>query len=128
MLAQTPICPDPWAKAKVVYGQVTLKAQESRTANGETQTINQTGTAQFPLYRDTLGDLGSCGWAGGIGSPPASLTATVEHPCTTDTGQTQTVTDTWFSDNIISGFIKLQFVTSDTYKFGVRFDLGGTIT
>src|SRR6266404_6576302 len=84
MLAQTPICPDPWAKAKVVYGQVTLKAQESRTANGETQTINQTGTAQFPLYRDTLGDLGSCGWAGGIGSPPASLNDKVEHPCTTD--------------------------------------------
>jgi hypothetical protein len=45
-LTQTSVCPPPWSNAKFVYGQVMLKGKASTTANGETQTINQTVIAE----------------------------------------------------------------------------------
>jgi RHS repeat-associated protein len=129
VLAQT-ACPAPWAMAKNVYGQVTLKSDSPQpsTANGETQTINQTETGQYLMYPYPLG--ASCSWLGGrysLTEPPPiiSINDSVEYPCPDGNGMG---TDSWVSDDPIFTAIKLEFVSNDTYRVAIQSDVAGAFT
>jgi RHS repeat-associated protein len=131
-LAQTSVCPPPWSNAKFVYGEIMLKGKVSTTANGQTQTINEEGTAQaaIPLNAGCVWSV-AAGFGSGSGVTRAvSLNDAVTYPpdpvndCTS-----QTVTDTWVGNGSnLTAAIRLEFLTSDTYMFAFGFGEGDTET
>jgi YD repeat-containing protein len=129
-LAQTSVCPAPWANAKFVYGLVMLKGKASTAANGETQTINEAGIAEAALPLNA-----GCVWAGaeGFGNGTGVIRtvslndALTYSPDPANDCPAQTVTDTWVGNNSnLTAAIRLEFLTSDTYMFAFGFGGGDT--